>query len=116
MNRKVIKIIIIYFASMLLFGIIVSIGFYAIRNNKIDKIAMPYIWNNEEIRDQIGEIIHVNRNIVEKSIKSSNKMVIPYGVETKGNDYRYIVFVTLKKVDNQWVACDYSIKKGGKIS
>ncbi len=116
MNRRVSKILIITFVSYLVFFIIVVILFNHIRHNKTDEIAMTYIWNCDEIYQQIGEIEHVGRNIREKTYKSDSKMIIPYSVETKESNYYYIVFVTLNKKEGKWVANDFSIKKGSEIS
>ena len=46
-NRKF-KIIATILLIYLFFATVILIGFYSIRNNPTDKIAMPYVWNDKD--------------------------------------------------------------------
>ena len=107
MNKKLLIFLSVIIGSFAIFVTIVCVGFFSIKNNPIDRIAMTYIWNKPEITDEIGEIVHVGRNIVEKSEKTDLYMKLPYGVETK--DDHFIVYVVLRKDNETWVAVDYEI-------
>lgn len=108
LKSKKFKAVAILLAGYAVFVMIVLIGFFMIRNNPIDKIAMPYIWDNKEIEEEYGEINGVYRNI-KKSEKSDTKMIISYSVKTQ--KYDLLVYVTLEKYLNNWEATSLEVKE-----
>ena len=101
-KSKKFKMISIILFMYLLFVAVVLIGFYSIRNNPTDKIAMPYIWQNEDLEKQYGEIHSVLRYHGYETEKTKNKKKVSYSVETENN--RVIVYVTLEKNEENWEA------------
>ena len=106
MKRRILIIILIVLAVEIVFGAIIISVFYGIRNNTIDNVAMPYLWQSEEIGEQIGEIVHIGRKVEFNSTKSETERVVPYYIETSNK--RYLVEVTLQKVANEWQVVDYT--------
>lgn len=94
LNNKKFRVIAIIVLVYLLFASIVIITFYSTKNNSFDKVAMPYIWTNNDIEREYGEITDVFRYVGEDIKKKDNTIKVPYSVYTK--DYRVIIYVTLE--------------------
>lgn len=105
-NRKF-KIIATILLIYLFFATVILIGFYSIRNNPTDKIAMPYVWNDKDFQNQYGEISSVCRYHGYEITKIEKEMKVPYVVETK--NYNVYVYVNLQKNDNDWDAVSIDI-------
>lgn len=105
-NRKF-KIIATILLLYLFFATVILIGFYSIRNNPTDKIAMSYVWNDKDFQNQYGEISSVCRYHGYEITKIEKEMKVPYVVETK--NYNVYVYVNLQKNDNDWDAVSIDI-------
>lgn len=99
---KKLKIILIILFVYLLFAAIVLINFYFTKNDPLDKIAMPYIWQNEDLEKQYGDISSVFRYIGNEVEKNETRIKVPYSVRTE--KYRVIVYVILEKNEENWEA------------
>ncbi len=108
-KNKVIKIIILISVIFVLFATIVIVLFYRIRNNPIDKIAMPYIWSSDSIEEEYGTIESVSRFVVEKTEETDSTLSVPYSVQT--DKYQVILRVNLIKNNDTWKAISYEVKK-----
>ena len=109
MKKKVFKIVLIVLLGYAVFASIVITLFNAVRNNSTDQIAMPYIWENEEVFAEYGEVISVGRMVFKNKEKTETSMKVPYSVYA--GDYRLIVYVTLSKSGEEWVPNSLEIEK-----
>lgn len=101
-KSKKFKVISIILFMYLLFAAIVLINFYSTKNDPLDKIAMPYIWQNEDLKNQYGDISSVFRYIGNEVKKNEMRIKVPYSVKTE--KYRIIVYITLEKNEENWEA------------
>lgn len=101
-SGAVILSIIAFIAGVKLFYI-----FYGIQNNEYNSAAMTYIWNSDEIAQQIGEIKHVGINVKYKKTVSDEMMILPYGAETDRG--HAVIMITLIKEDGVWIVESYEI-------
>lgn len=108
-KNKIIKIIILISVIFVLFATIVVILFYNVRNNPVDKIAMPYIWDSNSIEEKYGTIESVSRFVVEKIEETDNNLSVPYSVQT--DKYEVILRVNLIRSNDTWEAMSYEVEK-----
>lgn len=109
MKSKTKRIILIVIAVYALFVVFVSSLFYYMRNNPTDQVAMTYLWNDTSFEAQYGEIVHIGRNVTNRTEKSQNTKKVPYIVETKTE--RILVFVELQRFENNWSAVSWTVKE-----
>ena len=75
MKNKTKRIILIVIAVYALFAVFVSSLFYYMRNNPTDQVAMTYLWNDPSFEAQYGEIVHIGRNVTNRTEKSQKSSV-----------------------------------------
>lgn len=109
MNKKTKKIIMFIGIGYILFAAIVFTGYIIIRYNPVDKVAMTYIWNSEDIARVTGEIKHVNRTTLEKSLITKAYIIIPYHVEASSSNK--IILMKMTKAGGKWTVLGYQIKE-----
>lgn len=109
MKKKVFKIVLFVLLGYAIFASVVLFLFNAVRNNSTDQIAMPYIWESEEVFAEYGEVISVGRMVFKKIEKTETLMKVPYSVYV--GDYRLIVYVNLSKSGEDWIPVSLEIEK-----
>ena len=105
--NKTVKILIIFYSTIIVLGVIIAIISYNILNNPIDMISITYLRRDTNIEDEYGEIVHIGKNVFHKTKKDESTIISPYTIETQNE--RIVVYVTLTKNKEEWTAVSYEI-------
>lgn len=100
-------IIVVVIAGFALFATVVIMMFNYISDNPIDTVAMSYLAKESGMQEEYGEILSIGRHIYHKTIKEESTIKAPYSVTTESG--RVIVYVTLVKNDEAWVADSWEV-------
>ena len=112
-KKKIILFIVLgVMVGYALFVAFVLFHYTLIRYNPVDVAAMTYLWENEELREEVGEIRHIGRKLIGKE-KDETGFYVPYRVETY--HFEYDVQVYLTRENGEWVAHDWRIIKARSL-
>jgi hypothetical protein len=109
-KKLIIKFIIGYFVVCAIVGVVCMYFFTKIREDPIDNVAMPYLWDEEAITEQVGaDIKHINRHL--RTEEGTRRGVyVTYSIEFYGGEKWYAT-VRLDKEGEEWVVLDYGLKE-----
>lgn len=111
MSKKMKKALLILLIGYLIFVAITYAFYRHIRYNSTDAAAREYIFQSEDIRNQIGEISSIGRNIAEDSVKTDTRKELPYSVYPINSNHCYIIYVIFENNNGEWNITGYSIAK-----
>lgn len=109
-KKIVIGVIVGWFAFCLVMGAVTTFLFKAIREDPIDNVAMPYLWDEEAITQQVGaDIKHINRHLRTEE-GTQRGVYVTYSIEFYGGEKWYAT-VRLDKEGEEWVVLDYILRE-----